>query len=332
MDISKWFKSFIGHYGKIVDSKYADRREIFPFYPPIDISVFLINDPKRVLPEIVAFFDSGFDEELPASNIVFVEKKTIEWPRGFDNLEGMDRRLAIDTVWHETFYEATANPGVFTSEAFSLEDLSSTPKDKALIFVQKHLIHNQQRDVFNAFFKLSEIRRAVIGVDGVEEIQTNLLKLKGMIDKDKASLLSKALWVMGFEVVNLEELKEKPQFKELQQIPHVDLIAFLIHERVLVAIEEGEMNKERWYKLHTLEETLKTLGFFGEKKDWQVSFVAIGRKSKGIEHLEGNVQVISLDYFQQILSEYIKQKSWAPALSAIRKILGYDIDFFKIKT
>jgi hypothetical protein len=332
MDISKWFKAFIEHYREIVDSKYADRREIFPFYPPIDISVYTINDSRKIFPEIVAFFDSGIDEEFAASNLVRTEEKIIEWPEDFDSLEGLEREIAMDNVWHETFYEETTNPGVFTNEAFSFNDLSSKPKDKALIFVQKHLILDQQRDHFDAFLKLSEIRKATMGTDGLEELQTNLLKLKEMNDKDKASLLSSTLWVMGFEVVNLESLKEKAQFKKLQQIPHVDIIAFLVDERVLVAIEEGELNKERWYKLHTMEATLKTLGFFGKKEDWQISFVAIGRKSKGVDYLEGNVQVISVDYFRQILIEYIEKKSWAPALSAIRKILGYNIDFFKIKT
>jgi len=70
----------------------------------------------------------------------------------------------------------------------------------------------------------------------------------------------------------------------------------------------------------------------GEKEECIISHVAIGRKSKGVDYLEGNVQVISPDYFAQIIEGFAKNRSWAPALDAIRRILGYKIDFFKIRT
>lgn len=332
MDAKEWFKEFIEHYGKIVDSRYADREETFPFYPPIDVTVYLVDDPKGIFPQVVAFFESGFNEEWPASNAVIVNKTKIVWEKDPEELEEMDQDIEIDTKWHETFYDEYQHPGLITQESFRLATLTSNPADLAMIYVQRHLIHEQQKEQFENFLKLPELRKGIIGVERIKELQSELSNMQGKKDVEKVDTLCQAFWMMGFEVINLERLKNVPQHKDLNKIPHVDLIAILLSEKVLVAVEEGEMNKERWYKLHSLDATLKTIGFLGAKEDWKVSHVAIGRKSKGIEYLEGNLQVISADYFRQIFQDFVESKSWAPALNAIRRVLGYKLDFFKIKT
>jgi hypothetical protein len=50
MEATEWFRGFIEHYGKTVDSKYADRKETFPFYPPIDVAAYIVDDPENIFP------------------------------------------------------------------------------------------------------------------------------------------------------------------------------------------------------------------------------------------------------------------------------------------
>jgi len=329
MDIVKWFKKFLKSYRSIVDSNFPEDKSMFPLYPPIDVSVYLIDDVKGILPQVVVFFESGF-EEWPASDAVMTNDVKINWEKNPDELEEMNRNIEIQTKWHETFYDEIQHPGVVMQEAFKREIFLSKPSDIAMIYIQKHLIHEKQKEQFENFLKLSELRKSIIGVEKFKEFESKLAMIQNMKDQEKADILSRVFWLMGFEVINLERLREIPQYKGLNERPHVDLIAVLLSEKLLVAVDEGEMNKERWYKLYSLDYTLKTLGFLGEKKDWQVSFVAIGRKSKGVEYLEGSVQVISLDNFQQIVHDYFASKGWAP-LDAIRRIVGYKMTFFKVK-
>jgi hypothetical protein len=331
MDAGKWFKGFIEYYRKIVDSKYADRKETFPFYPPIDVAVYVVDDPKNIFPQIVAFFETGIDEEWPASNIVTVNQTKIEWENDPNELEEMDRDTAIEVKWHENFYEEIKHPGLITRESFKLTTLESNPSDLAMIYVQKHLIHEQQKERYESFLKLSVLRKGIMGTERLKELRSKLSGIQSMKDVEKADVLCQVFWIMGFEAINLERLKDIPQYKDLNSQPHVDVIAVLLSEKILVAIEEGELNKERWYKLYCLPKTLETVGFLGKKEDWAVSHVAIGRKSKGVDYLEGNVQVISADYFGKIFEDFVNTQKWAPSLSAIRRILGYDLDFFKIK-
>lgn len=331
MEAEKWFKTFIEQYGKIVDSSYADKRDTFPFYPPIDVSVYIIDDPKGIFPQIVAFFESGFDE-WPASNVVYVRQTKIEWKTDPDELEPMDRRIEIDTKWHETFYDEQKHPGLITQEPFEPNTLSSNATDLAMIYVQRHLIYEQQREHFEAFLKLSELRKSIMGIDRMRGLQSKLSNIQNMKEMEKVDALCEAFWIIGFEVVNLERLKDIPQYRKLNHVHHVDLITILLSEKVLVAIEEGQMNKERWYKVHSLDATLNTLGFLGAKEDWKVTFLTVGRRSKGIDYLHGNVQTISSDYFAEVFLDFVESKNWAPALTAIKKVLGYKLDFFKTKT
>ena len=62
-------------------------------------------------------------------------------------------------------------------------------------------------------------------------------------DKDRADMISKTFWLLGFETLNLEIMKEAEGYKKLNSIPHVDVLAFLSPSRLIVAVEEGELKK-----------------------------------------------------------------------------------------
>lgn len=129
--------------------------------------------------------------------------------------------------------------------------------------------------------------------------------------------------------MHLERLKKLNEYSELNQAPHVDVLAFMVPHKILAAIDEGKMNKERWYKNYTLSKTLDILKFLDKKENWKtIIFLAIGRKSSGIDHLEGNVRVISLDYFIRVMQDFFDGKGGFPPFDAIEKILGYKLQFF----
>ena len=104
MDPVKWFEEFLRSYRAIIDSKYGDRKAFFPYYEPVDVSIYLVEDPRKILPEVVVFFQKGM-EELPVSGLVLASKKKIDWPRDFDDLPPRERDVCIDIVFYESFSE-----------------------------------------------------------------------------------------------------------------------------------------------------------------------------------------------------------------------------------
>lgn len=332
MEPEKWFDRFIHQYRALVDSRYSDRKNIFPFYSPVDITIYLIEDSKNIFPSVVAFFDAGYSEEWIAQDFRFTKKITITWEKNPTNYDPPEDDYIINDKWYETFYDEINAPGSMTNIAFASDVFDSNPKDIAQVYVQKHLIHDRQRQSFENFLKLSQVRLSVMGKDQLDKLLSDLTRFKGMPDEEKAGILSLAFWLMGFETVNVERIMKLPEFSILKNRPHIDVIAILLSEKLLIAIEEGEMNKDRWYKLDSVKTTLDALKFLGEKEDWTTVFLAIGGKSKGIAYLERKIQVVSLDYFRRTLEEFINGRTWAPSINAIRKVVGYDLDFFRIKT
>jgi len=91
--------------------------------------------------------------------------------------------------------------------------------------------------------------------------------------------------------MHLERMNDMDDYKELNNIAHVDVLAFLYPGRVIVSVDEGKISKERWYKLYTLSSTLKLLDL--KREDWHACIhVVIGKRSKGITYLEGAVRCI----------------------------------------
>lgn len=322
MNPSKWFEEFLQSYRTIIDERYSDREALFPYYEPVEVVIYQVDDPRKILPEVVVFFERA-TEMTEVSGLILVEKKKIEWPENFDGLS----RTHIDTVYYESFPENRYS-GFFIQEAFSNEVFSSKPKDQAEIMVQKQLMEGLKRESFSDFSKTTEIRKQQLGNDGRTRFLLDLSRLTKIDEEQKADLISQAFRMLGFETVNLEQLKNVGDYRKLNQVAHVDVFAFMIPHRILVAIEEGEMNKERWYKKDTISKTLDTLKFLGRKEDWKtVIFLAIGRESPGIHHLEGDIRVISHDLFVSMMQDFFEGKRFAPALDTIEKMLGYNLKF-----
>ena len=329
MNFNEWFKQFISHYRDIVNKKYADIKEEFPFYPPVDIDIVLIEDPKNRFPYSVAFFNLGLSEEIPANDIITVNTKKIEWKTNTETFDYHDSRIQFEDKWHETFYDYNIQPGLIAQETFSEKTFEADPRLVANSFVMKHFIHQKQRRNLENFFGKSKFRIGSTGIDNINSLIDTFSKFKNLKDTEKADAISKAFWIMGFEVLNLEALMQIPEYSKLKSMPHVDVIAVIYPQKILVSVDEGEINKGRWYKLNCLESTLDYLEFLGKKEEWKVIHLAIGRKSKGITFLEGEVQVISLEYFTNTFKKFIKRKSWVSLMRAIRNILGYDLNFFR---
>ena len=114
----------------------------------------------------------------------------------------------------------------------------------AKIYVQKHVIGIHQKENFNNFLRLSRSRKGIVGSEEIKNIISALSKFKDYDDETKAEILTKIFWIIGFETVNLEKLKNLAEYKELNNIPHVDFFAYLFSEKILVAIDEGDINKE----------------------------------------------------------------------------------------
>lgn len=327
MDPAEWFEEFLRSYRAIIDKLYSNKKAFFPYYGPVDVSIYLVEDPRKFLPEVVVFFQKEM-EELPVTGAIGAWNKKINWPEDFDVFSPEDQDVYINIVYHESFDEFQY-PGALFQEAFSRQIFSSKPGAQAEIMVQRQLIKGLQKDSFRDYLRVTEIRKQQLGKHGIGLFLSRLSQLPKLSEEEKADVISNAFWVLGFETVNLERIKMLNEYKALNQAPHVDILAFLVQHKILVAIDEGKMNKERWYKNYTLPKTLDILKFLGTSEDWNsIIFLAIGRKSRGIDYLEGNVRVTSLDYFTETMQDFFEGKGGFPALNAIEKILGYKLQFF----
>lgn len=333
MDPYKWFKTFIKEYRSIIKEKYENYEYRFLFYQPIEIHAYLIDDKKGIFPDVVLyviFIDE--DNEQFLSDDVFIIEKDIEWPEDFDNLYGYEKEFAYWETENATFKESSW-PISSIRLSYSKSIFESNPKDRAEILVNEHFISGFERSLVKKHMEKCIIRMKNLGVGSITQLISQLENIQNIVnDEDIANLISKTFWILGFEILNLEKLKHHDEYKKLNNIAHVDVIALLPNDKILVAIEEGTINKDRWYKLSTLNATLEQLDI--EEDDWTSIIIMIGKESRGVSYLTGNVRKISHEDFFEIIKRFIerKKKRWSinPALEAIWGILGREIKIFKI--
>lgn len=332
MDPKLWFETFVKEYRKIVREKYSQKKEFFPFCQPMEVHVYLVDDEKRIFPEVLVFFlliDEDTQGFLSDSVVVFEEK--IAWPKDFDSLEGYDREIAIITVDQELFQE---NRWPISSISKSLDNtiLERDPIDRAQMMVQEHLIKGFEKELIDIHMERCRLRMMEFGADEVQEFLSRLKNLQNIQDdEERADVLSEAFWLLGFETLNLEEMKDADDYQELHKMAHMDVLGFLLPSGVMVAVEEGRIDKKRWYKLFTLNSTLELLKI--RREDWEVVNIMIGKRSRGIAYLEGNVRCISYDDFFKAISGFVKSQyrgAISPVLKVLWLILGHKVKLFKI--
>lgn len=319
-------------YRKIIQENYSQKKEFFPFCQPMEVHVYLIDDEKRIFPEVLVFFlliDEDTQEFL--SDTVMVLEKKIAWPKDFDSLEGYDRENAIMTIDHELSQEKWW-PISSISKSYSNTIFKRNPIDRAQMMVQEHLIRGFEGELTDMHMERCRLRMINLGTDKVQEFLSRLENLQNIQDdKERADVLSEAFWLLGFETLNLERMKDVDNYKELHKMAHMDVLGFLSPSGVMVAVEEGKISKERWYKLFTLNSTLELLNI--TRADWEVVYIMLGKRSRGIAYLEGNARCISYDDFFKAISDFVKSKyrgAISPVLKALWSILGRNVKLFKI--
>lgn len=307
MKVRDWFKTFIEEYRKFIKEEYEEHKHVFPFYQPVEIHVYLIEDDKSIFPDVllyVIFIDEENEEFL--SDDIFIFEKKIEWPDNFNDLDGYEKQIAFWEVEHETFKESSI-PFSLMHLSFSKSIFKSNPKDQARILVHENFLRGFERSLVEKHMQKCILRNKGLGNENIEQILYQLENIQNIRnDEEKACLISKIFWLLGFEILNLEEMKHIEEFNQLNSIPHVDVLAFLPFDKILVAIEEGPIEKNRWYKLSSVGTTLKNISI--EESKWTIINIMIGRVSSGVSYLEGNVRKINYEDFFNIVKDLLIEK------------------------
>lgn len=316
----KWFKIFKDEYRRIVRERYLDKRDWFPHYRPTQFNVYLIEDPKKIFSEVEVFFQVIDEEEGYLADDVFVDTKKVEWPENFDSLGEYEKRMMIDTNWDELFHREMDLPSFTFSKSYNKDIFEKDSKEQAQIAVQEDLIEELPKKLLDRHLNTIELRRKCLGEAKIGEFLGDLKKLKSLGEDEKSNLISEAFWLLGFEVFNLEELKHLEDYKGLNQMPHVDVLAFFFPGKVLIAVEEGKINKGRWFKKDTLDSTLKLFGL--KASDWSNYILMIGETSSSVHFLKDAPRRITYEQFFNAVNNAIKKTRWAPHLDAFKSILG----------
>lgn len=329
MDPEKWFGEFMQEYKAIVQKEYPGSKELFPLYSPVEVNVYLVDDVRRIFPEVVVFF-LRIDEFSAnyLSEDVFVFKEKIKWPANFDSLEPDEQEMIALGIDYDVFKERRFPMG-YLEESHKMRLFDSDPKDRARIKVNEDLIRGFRKELIDVHSKITSLRRKTLSADKISQFLSKLERLERETnDKLKADLISEAFWLLGFEAMNLERMKDLPEYKRLNNLPHVDVLAFLMPDRFLVAIEEGKITKERWFKESTLRSTLETLGM--RREEWRIFFLWIGRESSGVVHLEGIARRLSYENFFRIIETFMKGEGWAPNLRALWALFDHKTKLFSV--
>lgn len=320
LDAGEWFRIFKQEYRRIVEEKCPEKRDWFPLYRPTQFNVYLIEDEKEIFSDIEVFFHAIDEECEHLTDDVYVFREKVEWSKNFGSLEESERRMEIIKKEHELFYDETSLPSYTFSESFSKDILREGPKNRAQIAVQEDLIENVPLRLSDGHLETIRLRLRTLGKDNIERFLTDIKNLRNFKEEEKSCLISKAFWILGFEVLNLEKLKHLSDYKELGYMPHVETLAFFLPGRVIVAIEEGEISKETWYKKDTLDSTLNLLNL--RRGDWSNYLLMVGKVSRGIVYLKDAPRCITYEQFFNAINDVVREKKWAPHLRALESILG----------
>lgn len=318
----KWFRIFKQEYRRIVEERYSEKRDWFPHYRPTQFDVYLIEDKKKIFPEVEVFFQVIDEEEEDYYLVddVFVDTKKVEWPKNFDSLDEYKKGVIIDGNWYGLFHEEINLPSYTFSKSYDKNIFEKDPKEQARIAVQEDLIEKLPKKLLDIHLNAIELRQKCFGKAKIEEFLASLKKLKSLREDEKSHLISDAFWLLGFEVFNLEMLKNLKEYKKLNNMPHVDVLAFFFPGKVLIAVEEGEINKERWFKKDSLDSTLNLFGL--RTSDWRNYILMIGKTSSGVSFLKDAPRCVTYEQFFNAVNNVIKKTRWAPNLGALESLLG----------
>jgi len=325
----EWFKAFIKEYRDIVDKIYSKKKDLFPLSQPLEVNVYLVDDEKRIFPEVVVFFlRIGEDSEEFLKEDVFVFREKIRWPDNFEEQEPEEQEMTIWAIDQDTFLPQKLPVG-YMEETYTMRQLQNDPTAEARIKVQEHLLSGFRGKLTEANLRIAELRKKVTGNSEISQFMSNLKDLKNITaDEDRAGIISQAFWLLGFETMNLEKMKGLQEYKELHNISHVDVLAFLLPDRFAVAIEEGKITKERLYKQATLQPVFKILKI--KREEWKIFFLWIGKERRSVVHLEGLAKILSYEDFYTIINQFISGRGWMPNLQALRALFGYKTKLFNI--
>jgi len=133
--------------------------------------------------------------------------------------------------------------------------------------------------------------------------QISSLKSGDLNEKEKGIVIAEFFELLGYETLCIDELKEET-FPQLNNVQDVDVVAFSFSTQSILLIEEKKkFTKKEYYKIKTLPFIFRIFPFLGEKHQWFVSCLIIGKCDESIKKdfavMEKDVKLIfwELDEF-----------------------------------
>jgi len=204
--------------------------------------------------------------------------------------------------------------------------LGKDPTEKARDYITTHTRVILERRISTPQI-IAKMRRICLSNDVKDELTTKLGNFSDLSEEDKCRVISKFFYLIGFEVFPIELLKKEERFKEWNNKPHVDVVAYYYNTIYLVE-ESKDFSKTRFYKFFS--STLEVLHF--EKIIWDfknhstIYFIVLGTLSAGIE-IPDSLKVINIKltdfktYFDNILNQDPELPQFSKSLTEIYKKL-----------
>lgn len=327
-DKKEWLLLFVRKFREILDSDgYREYREFFPAFcntPYLSIELLEVYDKEgKHDGNIISFYSSEYGDQVK-----IVEQEKSFWGSFF---KGVTYGLEYLTDYisksgdltniqaFRKYYEFTQN----YSTNFSLKEFRNSI-DLPLNFLEqdvtnfikklidKEILSKLKILTNNHLYEKAIFRISLLKVDEINEIIEFLDSEWSEIEEStKCEKFTKIFYVLGFEVIPIENLLSHRNFKDLNNLSHPELIAYDPNSNYILLFEElAKFDKKYLYKKDAVQKIIVRFNnlFYIENRKIDYLIITSEEISIDLNHYDYKYRVILKKTFTDLLKQVFNKE------------------------
>jgi hypothetical protein len=327
-DKKEWLLLFVRKFREILDSDgYREYREFFPAFcntPYLSIELLEVHDKEGEHDgNIISFYSSEYGDQVK-----IVEQEKSFWGSFF---KGVTYGLEYLTDYisksgdltniqaFRKYYEFNQN----YSTNFSLKEFRNSI-DLPLNFLEqdvtnfikklidKEILSKLKILTNNHLYEKAIFRISLLKVDEINEIIEFLDSEWSEIEEStKCEKFTKIFYVLGFEVIPIENLLSHRNFKDLNNLSHPELIAYDPNSNYILLFEElAKFDKKYLYKKDAVQKIIVRFNnlFYIENRKIDYLIITSEEISIDLNHYDYKYRVILKKTFTDLLKQVFNKE------------------------
>ncbi len=327
-DKKEWLLLFVQKFREILDSKEnREYREFFPAFcdnPYLSIELQEIYDKQgKHTRNKINLFSSEYGDQVK-----IVKQKDSLWlsllegfSYGLKNLTdymvkgGSLTNIPAFQKYYKDNQELLVNfslQGFRNSIDLPLNFLESDVTDFIIKLIDKEIFSKLRVLTNNHLYQKAINRISLLRIDEINEISKFLESDWSKSEESiKCKKFARIFYILGFEVIPIENLLNHRNFKDLNIISHPELIAYDPNSNYILLFEElGKFDKKYLYKKDTVQNIIARFNNYFYLENRKIDYLIIAGKevSINLKHYNYQYRVILKETFTNLLKKVFNEE------------------------